>query len=47
MISPTAAITCYRERQSDDGRRRHEKAIIQCPAGAEQRVDHHTGDDDD
>jgi hypothetical protein len=42
-----AATPCYEEHQRDDCRRRQEQAVIQSPAGAEERVDHHAGEDDD
>jgi hypothetical protein len=42
-----AATACYEDRQHDDCGRRQEKADIQSPTGAEKRVDHHAGENDD
>jgi len=41
------ATACYEERQGNYCRRCQEKAVIQSPAGAEERVDHHAREDDD
>ena len=47
LSSGLAATACQEEGQHDDCRRRQEKAVIQSPAGAEERVDHDAREDDD
>jgi hypothetical protein len=45
-VNPPATTACQEKRQRDDCRRRQEKAIIKSPAGAEERVGHHAGEDE-
>ena len=46
-LSGFAATAREEEGQRDDRRRRQEEAVIQSPAGAEERVDHNASEDED